>query len=294
MAVQDLSSRSRSTLLVLLAWPLALAAQEPDLDELLARSARFVGQYENNIDAVVADERYRQESGVGSPGTNMSGARGGRGSLPDVRELESEFLLLHVPGAEAPWASLRHVLRVDGRPVPDGERRFDAAVARSTRDAIEEWKRLNEQSRTYNIGPIARATNTPTFALVVLRAELQAQFSFRIDDAHERVEGFDTVVLAYQELDPPTLITALDGEKVYASGRIWMTPDDGRVIRTEIAMRSGRPSARVDARVIVQYGIDPQIQTWVPVQMEEQYQAGRFRVRCVARYTKYRWLDANR
>ncbi|MGH9349749.1 MAG: hypothetical protein ACRD26_21060, partial [Vicinamibacterales bacterium] len=197
-----MSSRSRSALLVLLAWPLAPAAQEPDLDELLARAATFIAQYESHLDAVVADEHYRQETGpAGGPGAR------GRGPLGGVRELESEFLLLYVPGVEgsAQWAGLRHVLRVDGREVLDSRRRFDgSALRRSTRDTIAEWRRLNEESARYNVGPIG-TINVPTLALAVLRADSQAQFMFRVDDAHDRVDGFDTVVLAYKELDPPTL-----------------------------------------------------------------------------------------
>ena len=277
-----------------MAWPLAAAAQEADLDEILARAAGYIAQYEDNLPAVVADERYRQESGLDHAGgpIGLPGARGSR-SLPQVRELVSEFLLLHVPGVETQWTTLRHVLKVDGRDVRDSRRRFDGDdLRRSPRETIADWKRLNEESAQYNIGPIGRTINVPTLALVVLRADYQAQFAFRVADARDRVDGFDTVVLAYEELDPPTLVSDFDGEKVYTSGRVWVTPADGRVVRTEFATRFIRSGARVDAKVTVRYGLDRQLEAWVPVQMDEQYLAGRIRIQCVARYSNYRRLDA--
>lgn len=289
-AEQALWSGSRSLLVALLA-PLSLA-QEPDLDDLLTKAARYVERYERELGGLIADERYAQESGP-DPNSSYSGTRRGPPPQPERRKLFSEFVLLQLPGTPARWAGFRNVLEVNGRGVRDRERRFDSLrFQKHPDDAVEYWRALNEESSRFNIGPITRTVNLPTLALTVLRPDSQVQFTFRIRDAHERVDREDAVVLDYEELDPPTLVSDPQGQSVYTSGRLWLTSEDGRPIRTEFVIRPMRHGLPL-ARITVRYGRDPRLNAWIPTQMEEEYFVARVRVRCVATYSNYRRFETS-
>jgi hypothetical protein len=62
MAAPDWWSRGSATAsavaFIAVALTCGLAAQEPDLDELLARAAAWVARYERELGALVAEERY--------------------------------------------------------------------------------------------------------------------------------------------------------------------------------------------------------------------------------------------
>jgi hypothetical protein len=274
------------------------SAREPDLRELLARVAAYIEQYERELGTLVSQERYRQQSGVVTGGFSDTPAPGRLGAgtvappIPETRELFSEFLVLRLPGTNAQWAGYRNVIEVNGRRVRDRVRRFDAQLFQTaTADAVALWTKLNEESSRFNIGPVARTINVPTLALIVLRGDRQAQFKYRIQNA-ERVDGVDTVVIAFEELEPPTLVSDPQGAKIYTSGRVWVTPAEGSVLRTEFAARPA-PGARPLARVTVRYARDKRLNAWVPSQMEEEYYAGAVRVSGLARYSDYRRFETD-
>jgi hypothetical protein len=273
--------RAAVSVVAVVAMRAIVGAQEPDLAELLARAAAYVAAYERELGSLVAEERYTQQ---------LLPTIVGSGFLPTTRELLSEFLLVRLPGATPEWAGYRNVLRLNGHAVPQRDRQFDAlAFKNSTDDAIALWQRLNEESARYNLGRITRTVNVPTLALIVLRADRQAQFTFRMTDARERVESVPAVRLAYDELAPPTLVADLNGQSVFVSGRVWLAENDGRVLRTEFVTRfRGVPPF---AKITVEYGRDSRLNVWVPTRMEEHYSLERTQVRCVARYSNYRRFE---
>ena len=281
-----LEGRLTPALLACLAIPLAVVAQEPDLDEVLARAATWVARYERELGALVAEERYTQEASVIPAGSSRAHA------LPHARELLSEFVMLPVPGLDT-RVGFRNVLKVNGRAVRDRERRFNALLLEKRyEDAIEFGRQLNEESSRYNIGPITRTVNVPTLALTVVRADHQARFAMRVDDDRERVDGRDAVVVAYEELDPPSLVEGPDGRSVFASGRAWIAPADGMVLRTELILRLQKGATPL-ARIIVRYARDERLDAWVPTQMEEEYLFRQNRVYCLARYSNYKRFETS-
>src|SRR5438270_80870 len=74
------------------------------LDEVLFRANESVVRYEKEFSAVVAEERYHQET--------LAGTR-----TKETRELMSDVLL--VRGQGEVWSGYRDVFEVDGKPVRD-------------------------------------------------------------------------------------------------------------------------------------------------------------------------------
>jgi hypothetical protein len=197
-----------ASLIVAVALVCGVGAQAPDVEELLARAAAYVAAYERELGSLIAEERYSQRSSVGE---GLA-----RGRSVETRELLSEFAMLKLPETASEWAGYRNVLRVNGRPVGDAERRFNVEAFRTSfEDTVTLWKQLNDESARYNIGPITRNVNVPTLPLIVLRADRQVYFTHRIDDASDRVDGIKAVVVAYEELDPPTLASDPKGAPIY-------------------------------------------------------------------------------
>jgi hypothetical protein len=80
------------------------------------------------------------------------------------------------------------------------------------------------------------------------------------------------------------------GTSVFTSGRLWITPHDGRLVRTELISRLDR-QARALGTITVEYGNDNRLAAWVPLLMSEEYFVGTVRVWCVAEYTNYRRFE---
>ena len=99
--------------------------------------------------------------------------------------LESDYGIIQLPG-DLEWLGFREVLPVDGKPVPDSAHRlaeiFAVTVrlkpdttkgAETTRGAgatasLSQARRIAEESARYNVGPIYRTINDPSFVLEFL------------------------------------------------------------------------------------------------------------------------------
>ena len=260
------------------------AMQAPDLETVLSRASQYVQTYERTLGMVIAQEVYVQRMPTGSAPDNLSlprDTRGRRGTiigdlpggfrLPQYHErrLLSDFLLVRLASEGDRWTGFRAVVEVDGRLVRDRLERLQGVFEGSLETTVERWRKLAEESARYNIGGVARSTNVPTFALLVLRHEYRDRFEFeRIGD--ERVEGLNVWVIRYRERATPTLIADLRGGDVFAHGRMWIDPVDGRVVRTEV--RTGDEDSEMRSEITVRYRPDAELGIWVPREMKERYE----------------------
>src|SRR5690606_9592001 len=105
--------------LVLLVPPWAGAQQEPELGELLGRTAAWVGRFVSEFANVVAEEDYRQDWQFG-----------------ERRRLTSDFLLVGYPGRDGVWLAFRDVTAVNGRPVRDQQDRLARLFMDPFEDAV--------------------------------------------------------------------------------------------------------------------------------------------------------------
>ena len=87
---------------------------------------------------MIATERYQQ--------------RVGSGMRRNQRVLVSDYGLIQVQG-DSEWLGFREVLAVDGKPVTDSARRLAELLAKPSPRALQQAKRIAEESARYNIGP---------------------------------------------------------------------------------------------------------------------------------------------
>jgi hypothetical protein len=278
---------------ILAALPRGGAAQGPTLEHVLARAGQYILQLHEQLAGIVAEETYAQT------------ARSTRRSSSPVttrRTLKSDFLLVR-PAPTERYVEFRDVFSVDGDEVRDRAERLtrmflapDAAHRDLLRDIIFE-------SARYNIGDIGRNINTPMLALFFLHPETQPQFRFKrgrrgppaltgpgepggvvIRDTGVFRVTTEMWVIEFRETGRPTVVRTNNGRDFPAEGRLWIAPDTGAVLMSELVMNNGRVSATIN----VSYQSEPLLGFLVPVEMRERYRSGPDRIEGVATYGRFR------
>lgn len=267
-------------------WFVGYPAQEPELEIVLSRASAYVESYEESLGMMIAREEYRQRV----PPISDWGRLGRKVYISDEhkRHLLSDYMMMRLPSEEGDrWGGFRAVIEVDGRPVSDRLERLQTIFDDSMEETLELWRMLSAESARYNIGGVTRNVNVPTFALLILREENRHRFEFeRIDD--DRVEGLDVWVLEYEERATPTLITNRE-EDVFAHGRMWVDPVDGRIVRTEV--RTYDEANDLHSEIRVRYQPNDELGIWVPRDMRERYELGRERIEGDAKYSNFQQFD---
>lgn len=268
-------------------------AQEPGLDQVLARASRYVLAYQQSLSGVVSEEHYLQ-----------TWRR--RFRKPETRALTSDTLLTRPAGATR-YVLFRDVFEVDGRLIRDRSERLLQLFLSPSDSSSRQIARILDEGTRYNIGDVLRTVNTPTLALVFLDPQFQWRFRFeRTDDRtaetiRDAVPGEDIApflgrdnlwVMAYEETAPETMLsTGGPGEDLPASGRFWIEPDTGRIVMTELRLRNKVLEAVIDVR----YDLAPAVGAFVPVAMRERYRNfGRSSViEGTASYTRFRTFQVS-
>jgi hypothetical protein len=272
------------------------ALQPPDLETVLLRAGDYVESYERELGMVIAREEYVQT--VPAAGAaDIPAAPGIAGNIRtpyqiknQERRLLSDYMMVRLPSAGDQWVGFRAVIEVDGRPVRDRAERMQNLFTGSQEEALEQWRKLSAESARYNIGSVNRNTNVPTFALLVLRDENRALFDFEhVGD--DRVEGVNTWVLSYRERGSPALITDEYGKDVLTYGRLWVDPNDGRVVRSEV--RTGDDNSALRTEMTVSYRPHEELGIWVPHEMKEQYRVRGGRIDATAKYSDFQRFNVS-
>jgi VWFA-related protein len=267
----------------------------PDLAPILERAGRYVSAYQEAFSDIVAEEDYRQE--LSDPMGRWN------------RHSRAEMVFASLPGP-IPWAVFRDVYEVDGKKVRDREARLERLFQASPDGAVTAATRARaivDESARFNLGPVRRTLNVPTFALLVLHPEHQHRFWFQ--RGKKPIDGAKNVQVIFAERHRPTLVAGAEGE-VVARGSIWIDPDTGAVLKTDVSYLPERQDrfAWTHTRIVTEYGPEPRLQVTVPVRMTETYDAGAvglygggldefgrrrtgFAIKAVARYSGYRRFE---
>jgi hypothetical protein len=195
---------------------------DPRLDEIMHRAAAYVAAYGEQMSAVVGVEKYTQH-------VNPIG-----GSTTRPRELVAEFALVK-SGGPVPWSGYRDVLEVNGEPVHDRRDRI-VKILTDSKNPLEEAGRLTAESARFNVGPVSRNFNLPTTALFFFHDSNLSRFTFTRKGT-KKIDGVDTVEIAFRETRRPTLIATRDGKDVPCEGLLWVLPDDGTIVRTRLQLK---------------------------------------------------------
>jgi hypothetical protein len=233
-------------------------AQAPILDlstgGLVAAAARYVGDYEEQLTAVVADESYSQEVRAQVPED--------RGA-PRSRSMRSELFFIF---ADRQWMAIRDVLEVDGAAVAD---RPDVRGSLQTLPSWQVAATLKRTNSRFNIGRTTRNFNEPTLALLVLDEDHRQRFKFDRRKI-EKTAGVTLVTLEFVEKSSPTLIRDLRYRSVYSRGYLIVEAETGRVRRAVLRVQ-------IDAlkvEVTTDYEADARLGIWVPSVFYEKYEQG--------------------
>ncbi|MGE5360975.1 MAG: hypothetical protein ACM3NQ_18305 [Bacteroidales bacterium] len=271
--------RCVAVLISLIMVRVVLEAQSNRVDDqllaLLDKATSYASDYVKALSSVVSEERYEQDVQ----------RLVNRGSFSErqyeARVLVSDYLLVQVPGTEE-WMPFRDVYSVDGRLIHNRSDR----LLKLFLEPKPAWARANEirdESSRFNIGGVTRDINVPTYALQFLRKSERQKFAFR-DKGRERLDGVDTAVIEYEETARPTSIVGAKSEDVPASGRFWIEPESGAVMRT---LLETRPS-NMKTRITVNYRYDETMKILVPAEMNEYHDVVEQTVKGKATYSKFR------
>jgi hypothetical protein len=262
----------------------ALGGQSPpssqdDLTGVLARAAQYVAEYEEKqLGNLLAAEDYLQDVEL------RNGQRFGTGSRRQQRRTQADFLILQLGGGRA---ALRRVTRVDGKLVKASQENFFEMSDNSPEGLRRQIAAIGKESTQYNIGPILRQINVPTFALAVARAAESKRFAFVKEDTR-KIDGVETWEIRFREQRSPTLTHGLKGESLLSTGALWIEPQTGRILRTEFEVENPFSDPPVKGRITVTYKPNRNLGMLVPTEMNEHYESGSALVDCFARYSDFR------
>jgi len=149
--------------------------------------------------------------------------------------------------------------------------------------SFEQAQRVMIDSTRYNLGEVRRNINIPTLAVLFAQPSVAVRFAFE-READETVDGRAAWVFSYREQMQPTLIRTLKEHDLPLTGRLWIEPDSGVILKTNMVAAD----IDVSATVTVAFRQDKELDLWVPAKMEESYNSGNEEITCVATYANYR------
>lgn len=247
----------------------APVAPLPDLKAILASAAKYLDSYESKFSALVAEEQYTQTS---------------TRSRPDRRVLHSDVIDMNLGGST--WIQFRDVYQVDGKAVRDHDSRLKDLFLSPDANVLSEAQRIADESARYNIG-VQRNINVPTMALTYLDRDNQSRSEFDGETA-EVLNGRQVVVIQFRETASPTVIRARLAQEVPATGRFWIDPTSGEVLKTELHCVVTDQDAPLTGTITVSYALDPTAKVVVPVVMDEEWQHEKDTDRGHADYSNFR------
>jgi hypothetical protein len=273
---------------------LATAAGPPTLADVLTRVGDYVVRYESELSGIVAEEHYIQQD----TSEKWAGSLFSRPPNPR-RELKSDLLLVRVAGRDG-YVQFRDVFEVDGRPVRDRSERLLKLFLDPSAESTRHVGQIVSESARYNVGSIKRTINVPLLALMFMHPMNQPHFKFAMSTESRGVPkglpnsghfavSIDVRVLSFRETDSPTIVRDPSNPRgdARSSGRVWVEPDTGRVLMTELIVES----SKVRSSTQVSYQSEPLVGFLVPVEMRERYMLAPpnlYRIEGTATYGNFR------
>jgi len=257
---------------------------------IIGSAMRYVIAYEQKFAFLAADETYVQElQRPPNPGDNLSQRNPGggmrAGGAMERRIIKSDFLLVQLGGDGEGWMPFRDVFEVKGAKVRDRDDRLLKLFQGNDNERFEKGARLSGDTAKHNLGNVARTINIPTLAMMFLHPRVNERFEFT-DEGEETIDGRVLRRAAYREAARPTLIKTTRGRDLALTGRLWIDPFTGTVVKTEL--NAADPAVR--CAITVSFKRDEALDLWVPSQMDEYYKAalGLDEIVATATYSNFR------
>jgi hypothetical protein len=259
--------RATSVLLLLLLATRVLLAQDVGLAVVLERLHHYLRDYAELLPATVADERYQQTSS--------------KRVL-----LESEFGIVRVPKS-LQWLGFRDVMKVNGKVLAGHDRRLSALFENPTVSAIEQARRIALESARFNVGPVTRTINDPALVLELLDSRNAHRMNFQ-KDRDDTLNDIPVWIVRFAETARPTIVRTSSLQDTPASGRAWIDPSTGRLLRAQVTIDSLPSARRMNCDVDVTFQKPTHLDFWVPATMSERCFDGASRQQGDATYDNYR------
>jgi hypothetical protein len=250
----------------------AAPAAQQRFDELVERASRYVLAYEGSFWLMALDEEQVQWiERPTNPGTNLSRSNPGGGMVGGGaqarRIIKSDYLL--VQGGEGRgWTPFRDILTVNARELRHEDDRLVRLFRSGNLDSYDLAQKLHDDSKAYDLGNVTRTINIPMLGMMLLHPDVRERFAVK-HEASESLAGRQVERFAYRETTRPTLIKTVRGRDLALTGRMWIEPSSGAVVKTE--MVAADPVVR--AMVTATFRYDSELGFWVPDAMEEYYKA---------------------
>lgn len=243
----------------------AVLAQQPTLEDLLAKAAQYVTAFTDPSRAIVCEETYEH-----TYYRRMMNTGGGSERVPqNTRRWVAEKVVLATPGEEKngyPWTEFRDVVTLDRKMLRDGVSRLSKLLVEPKLPNLTEALQITKESTGYQTGRLERMAVLPRLPFVFLHAANQPRFTFK-KGGGRTIKGVKTVEVQFQEKGSPTIILASTGRDAPSSGSFWIDPASGAVVSS--FFKNGDSSAVYDELTIT-CALDPATNLWVPVSLVER------------------------
>lgn len=257
------------------------AQSPPALGEVLDKMATYLRDYESRLTQIVATERFDQQVIVQLRS----------GPTTTKRRIDSDVAFVRLPG-DAEWLGSREVLKVDGRAVPPAQTRMSDLFKAGT-DMMTQARAIAAAGARYNQG-LPRTINVPTAPLDIIHPRHGDALRYRLEGA-DTVNKVRTAIVGFVEVGRPTLVREPDGANLVSSGRVWLEPESGRILRIHWTYRAEQrranaeraPSLRVD------FAADAALDMLVPREMREEFSVTRGRGEGRAVYSNFRTFQTS-
>jgi len=194
-----------------------------------------------------------------------------------ARTWRAELVTAATPG-RLPWETFRDIIEVDGVSLGDRKGRLVRLLSRGSSDALAEAQRMQDDSSRHNLGAFHRSVNLQD------RLELTR-------GGERAIAGRRGVEVKFREVAEPTLVRDDRGRDVPSSGRFWIDPSSGAVLRSEVEYAlplydAQDPNLRQRGHVVTDYRAEAGFAVLVPDTMKELWTTP-MRVEATARYPRY-------
>jgi hypothetical protein len=237
----------------------AQPAAAPTLDQVLDRLGAYLADYAEKLPATVASEHYVQWEGEFGHAKTTT--------------LDSDFGIVRLPGV-AEWLGFRDVQQKDGIDVGDRQQRLAAIFSAAGVDSVQQAMRVAKESALYNIGGVYRTTNNPAVVLELLDRRNRSRMRFR-SSGDDVIDGKRARVVRFDERARPTVVRTTGGQDCSASGKAWIDPVDGTLLRVHADFTIHEVPGGVHASLDVAFAGDPKLGLWVPHRLREDYENDR-------------------
>ena len=229
------------------------AVEQAQADALVDAVARHLARQAAGRLAVLAEERYHQTF-------TRANAR------QQQRFAQSEVLFLVHRGGGPLW--VRDVAEINGVRVASVPDRLLELVRGPAESFHARRAPLEVENAAHFLGSGLEALVTPTAVLEYVQPLHRDRFVFRTDGSKtiERLPAIAVSFKAAQARDrAPGYLAA-----PIVDGRLWIHPESGQVLQSELRLSTARYTAKVTVRYQAQAADKP----WAPVRLDADYRAG--------------------